>query len=209
MFLVGLKIRARNFWACEISRKFPDARFKVLDIHPFKDGGRGILDISGKIDEEALSKFLRRINAVKKSDVLFSGTGKNIVSVYFSGGLFSKILSKPSVYIKPPLTLESGYVLINIMGTEEHISDFLKELRSRRGLDISILRKSELSYFDKPKLTEKQLRVIRAAIEEGYYNVPRKTTIAKLAKKLGMSQANVAEHLQKAERRIILETMSD
>ncbi|MFH1630922.1 MAG: helix-turn-helix domain-containing protein [Candidatus Aenigmatarchaeota archaeon] len=209
MFLLGLKIRSKNFWACEISRKFPNARFKMLDVHPFRDGARGIVDISGKIEIDTLKRFLKRSMSIKKFHILFSDTSKTILSLHFKYGPLSKIITRTDIHVKPPMTLESGYMLVNVVGEKNDLSTLLKELRKKRSLDVSIQRRAEMSHYNVPKLTEKQLRIMKAAIENGYYNVPRKITIAKLAKKLGISQSNLAEHLQKAERRIILETMSD
>jgi predicted DNA binding protein len=45
--------------------------------------------------------------------------------------------------------------------------------------------------------------VIRTAVEEGYYNTPRRCTQKDIAEKLGIKQGTVAEHLQYAESIII------
>ena len=52
-------------------------------------------------------------------------------------------------------------------------------------------------------LTDRQTEVLRIAVENGYYKVPRQTTINDLATELDISSATLGEHLQKIEARII------
>lgn len=52
-------------------------------------------------------------------------------------------------------------------------------------------------------LTKRQLEVIRRAIEEGYYESPRRTTSEALAASFGLSRSTFEEHLRKAERTVL------
>ena len=54
-----------------------------------------------------------------------------------------------------------------------------------------------------PQLTEKQKRVFELAVEEGYYDIPKRTELKKLAKLVGISLATYQEHLKRAEAKII------
>ena len=53
------------------------------------------------------------------------------------------------------------------------------------------------------QLTEKQREVLIAAYKLGYYDIPRRITSEELAKKLGLVDSTVVEHLRKAEHRLI------
>ena len=52
-------------------------------------------------------------------------------------------------------------------------------------------------------LSRQQKKIFSFAFENGYYSIPRKTTIAKIAKSLKLSGATAGEHLLKAENKII------
>ena len=54
-----------------------------------------------------------------------------------------------------------------------------------------------------PKLTKKQRRAIDLAIENGYYNIPRRIELKELAARMGVSLPTYQEHLRKAELNII------
>jgi predicted DNA binding protein len=58
-------------------------------------------------------------------------------------------------------------------------------------------------------LTETQRRTVELAIESGYYDVPRDTTLVDLAEELGISHQAVSERLRRAERRLATEETQD
>ena len=54
-----------------------------------------------------------------------------------------------------------------------------------------------------PDLTEKQKEVFELAIKEGYYDIPKRTDLIKLAKIKKVSIATFQEHLKRVEAKII------
>lgn len=50
---------------------------------------------------------------------------------------------------------------------------------------------------------EKQFEAFRAAIDHGYYQVPRRVTLSELSQKLGKSPSTVSEHLRKTESKVL------
>ena len=52
-------------------------------------------------------------------------------------------------------------------------------------------------------LTSRQYQILRAAVETGYYEVPRQATYDDIAEEIGLSKATVGEHLQKIEARVL------
>jgi len=65
-------------------------------------------------------------------------------------------------------------------------------------------------YFPKvmPTLTALQKRALELAIKEGYYKAPKKTNLRKLAMQMKCSLATYQKHLQKAESKVIPDTLS-
>ena len=54
------------------------------------------------------------------------------------------------------------------------------------------------------QLTEKQMRALVAAVENGYYEIPKRVTADEIAKKHGQPRSTFEEHVRKAESKIVL-----
>ena len=69
--------------------------------------------------------------------------------------------------------------------------------------DIKVLYISEVE-FAHTLLSKQQKKIFMHAYQQGYYEIPRKTTIAKIAQMLKLNHATVGEHLLKAENKLII-----
>lgn len=56
-------------------------------------------------------------------------------------------------------------------------------------------------------LTDRQRDVLLYAYEEGYYDVPRRTTLSDLAGELEIDESTVAEHLRRAENNVFTQVL--
>lgn len=72
----------------------------------------------------------------------------------------------------------------------------LLKLEERKITSFSVLKM-------RPELTDKQKKAMELAIKNGYYEVPRKTSVEKLAKISGLSFSTFQVHLRKAEQKLI------
>jgi predicted DNA binding protein len=53
------------------------------------------------------------------------------------------------------------------------------------------------------KVTDRQMAALRLALESGYYEQPRKTSIRELADKTAVTRSTYEEHLRKAENKLL------
>jgi predicted DNA binding protein len=93
-----------------------------------------------------------------------------------------------------------------LVGAPESLKNLLKIAFENAKKDYSItklcgIEKSNDSPLD--KLTLQQMRVLRLAYAEGYYNIPRTASTEHLARLLGMDKGTVGEHLRRAEKNLI------
>lgn len=62
---------------------------------------------------------------------------------------------------------------------------------------------------DLDALTIRQREVLETAYEMGYYEVPRRTSADRIARRLDLDRSTVTEHLQRAERNLLSAVLSD
>ena len=144
------------------------------------------------------------------SDAQFLERQKNGAYIIFvrSGPSLSSTLSSIGIksgYLFPPLGVADEKIKFSFLGNEEQIKEFLEGF-DRIGVHYKIMLLSDLNFSPiSPlnRLTEKQRDMLITAYRMGYYDVPRKITSLDLAKKFGLADATVVEHLRKAEYRLI------
>lgn len=91
--------------------------------------------------------------------------------------------------------------------TKDPLMKVANTFRNRFGSGIVEFRQKKIQNVSiislQPELTERQTNAMRLAVENGYYEFPRRTTQTDLAKKMGVSFSAYQAHLSKAEARFI------
>ncbi len=107
-----------------------------------------------------------------------------------------------------------GQVMLHILGEKPAIETLLAKLSP--GEDDAVLESLHETSVqeDAPRelLTDRQRSVLKVALEEGYYDIPRTTKLRDLAETLDTSSATLSEILRRTERRLAehhLETYRD
>ena len=110
----------------------------------------------------------------------------------------------------PPLEYADGTVTCRIVGGADELRAALADVPE--GVDATVKRVGE---FDRRPtdvaslLTDRQLAVVRAAIDVGYYEVPREATAADVADRVDCATGTASEHLRKAEARLITSLLGE
>jgi hypothetical protein len=141
-----------------------------------------------------------QVLAVEKNQkyVVFMRTGPIVSSAL-------NFLDAAGGYLFSPLEIRDGRLKISFIGSERQMQDFFAKI-GERGIHYKVTSLTDASFSpDSPlnKLTEKQRQALMAAHKFGYYDVPRKISSEELAKKLGVGDSTLVEHLRKAEKRLI------
>jgi len=159
---------------------------------------------------EAIKKFLNDIKKDKRvTNLEISGN-----TMFFIGKSKERIPSsfynQKMFFTKPVFVDENGYEYWEVASYDRSVlSKFLNGLEKQDYEHFEILQfkniKLDNIYFPAiaPDLTEKQKKAFELAIKEGYYDIPKKTDLKKLAKIMKVSLATFQEHLKRAEAKII------
>lgn len=158
--------------------------------------------VSDKVNAEDLIKELRSSPDVIESDVASVGTNRVVGAVTSNDCRVCSIImdSKTGYFIGPAVSLHDSQMSYKLFMSGDAIPRFLQTLHTK-GVDYKISEISKLS--PKRALTSKQERVLKSALELGYYDYPKRVTTEELANALGSAPSTISEILRRAERRII------
>jgi len=125
-----------------------------------------------------------------------------------------KFFTPKIIFIKPVLVTSDGYETWEIASWEkEQVSKFVgnvkKEFKNSKLMKFHNV-KIDNVYFPRlmPNLSARQKQAIELAIQEGYYKIPRKIDLRKLAEIMGVALATYEQHLRVAEEKLIPNLLS-
>ena len=106
--------------------------------------------------------------------------------------------------IVPPVEYEpDGTVTFSLFGPEAEMQDAIEAVPDPVELSIEAVGGlAATTAATEARLTERQREAVEAAIESGYYDVPRTASQADVAAEIGCAPSTAAEHLRKAESRV-------
>lgn len=110
----------------------------------------------------------------------------------------------------PPITYHSdGTTTVELVGRTDQIQAALDGFDDRIDVRIDEVGAHEraLSAYSS-LLTDRQREALRAAVDAGYYEVPRSGSVADVADALDCAESTAATHLRKAEGRLVRQVVT-
>lgn len=161
-------------------------------------------------EEKAINRFFQDIKKDKRVTRLeISGNtmffiGKNKESIP------SSFYNQKMFFPKPVFVDRLGYEIWEVASYDRKVlSEFIVKLKKQDYKFFEVLQLKNIRldniYFPAiaPNLTMKQKEAFETAVNEGYYDIPKRIDLKKLAKVMKISLATYQEHLKRAEAKII------
>ncbi|KTG18799.1 helix-turn-helix domain-containing protein [Haloferax profundi] len=113
--------------------------------------------------------------------------------------------TQDGLVVVPPVVFDGdGSIQVTVVGTTTALQSAVDETPD--GIDVEVLQvrqyagETELSA---PTLSRRQREAVDEAVACGYYREPREGTVSEVADRLGCSAGTAAEHLRKAEMKVM------
>ncbi len=190
---VRIEVRLpEGHWAGDVTRSHPSAVLRIEEHMPLQKGrGTARASCSEEIVETvSLHPGIEEVRSFGKQSF--------VVDIIAGGGGFLKPLLKVGVIPQTPFEVRDGWVEWTISCAREKVRDLLSSfdneeiphrLVSTRGLSNRLL-------------TPRQRFVFDTAMQEGYYDVPRRITLTQLADVLDVAKSTLSAQLQRIESSI-------
>ncbi len=129
-------------------------------------------------------------------------------------GLVEDYVRANDCLLLPPLRYEHGDKVVRVLALESAALSRCFQDMVADGLSVSVDAKQAVDSVPEespvltarqslPELTRRQRSVLLAAIDAGYYDLPRDVTTAELAAEMNLARRTVEEHLRRAEKKVV------
>lgn len=183
-----------------LSERHPESRFRVLGAWPTGGQLRVLIETS----TTALSSLKETFAAVPTLidvEVRDAADEKILFEVTTPTPVPHGAMAESGVVPSFPLLLEEGWLVGDLITSREQLSAFRDELDTA-GIKYQVISVPEREE-QKDVLTPRQQEVVDLAIEHGYYDFPRRSTLTDLAEILDVNKSVVSRTLQRAESHLI------
>jgi predicted DNA binding protein len=157
---------------------------------------------SERVHAEELKKELRKCGDIVESDVATVGPNRLVGAVTSNDCKVCSLImhSQTGYFIGPAATEKDCQMTYKLFMNGEAIPSFLQSLHEKE----IVYKIAEISKMSSSRaLTSKQERVLKSALELGYYDYPKRVSTEELSKAVGLAPSTISEILRRAEKRII------
>jgi len=194
-------------WVGELSRAHPSARFRVLVALGDDDSGVALVELADDDDVEAVLEGMQSAEAVVSVDVLRRGDRGALVQFETTTPLLLTVARRSGVPLELPVDPVDGEIRREVTASRERLSE-LGDTLSEFGVRFVV----EAVHRDVDAaelLTDRQRRLLEAAVERGYCDTPRGCTLTELAERLGIAKSTRSGALHRAEGAVIKRFLAD
>ena len=193
-------------WIAQVSRANPEAVFRVLAGVPGESSGFALVRITAA-DVESVVKSMAAHDQITELTPAQVSEGEVTVHFETTAPLLLFSSQESGMPIELPVEIQDGEALIDVTGSRERLSELAEQLEAF-GFEYRVEHVRERLHASQ-LLSERQLEVLLAAVDEGYYDTPRCCTLTELAARLDIAKSTCSETLHRAEETIVKRFVED
>lgn len=200
MLEVRLLTETPSCWIKEIDRT-QSASVRIIDVRksPTTEEVHDLVEISSlKEQGGSLIRFLQNSESVRSVDLVRAEPHRTICTVTSKSCPVCPALLNLDCFIPSARANGSGQMEWELLLNDEARLQKITDRLTSAGVGYSLLEVKHLS--GKKALTLRQEQVLEMAVQLGYFDFPRRTNLAQLSKKLGVTQGTLSEILRRAEK---------
>lgn len=189
-----------NVWVGRISRRYPEARIRVLAAVAGQQTGVVMAEFRGE-EVDAVLEDVETADDVTDLAVLERSETQVLAQVETASAILLNHAQQSGVPIEMPFTVSDGETVWELTAAHDRLSR-LGDMFESDGIPFTV----ESITHDVERgdlLTDTQLEVLTTAIRQGYYDTPRTCTQTELADALDLAKSTCSQTLHRAEERIV------
>jgi hypothetical protein len=189
-----------GIWIGDVTRSYPETKFRILAALADGDNGVGLAEISGSEAESVLAEVCAD-ETVVECETLQQYEDTVLVQFETTIPLLLLPIQDSGVPLTMPFTIQEGQAEWELTSPQHRLSELGNKLEEF-GIPFTV---NEISQQVEPEqlLTDSQLDLLERAIESGYYDTPRESTLTELAEDVELAKSTCSETLHRAEEKIL------
>jgi hypothetical protein len=196
-----------GIWIGDISRGHPTADIRILAALTGGDTGVGLAEITAP-DLPAVVADIHDSGSVTELELLERSEDTVLLQFETTNPLLLFPVQDSGIPLEMPFTIRDGQAEWRITAPQHRLSELGTQLEEF-GIPFTV---NEIQQRIEPEklLTERQLSLVEAAVEHGYYDTPRRCSLTELAETVDLAKSTCSETLHRAEGKIVkqfLETL--
>lgn len=189
-----------EFGLTDVSMEYPEAKFRYLAGIAEPDRGLGLVEVCA----DRLDEILTAVSSnpeVRNYELLDRYEDRAVFQYETDVAILYRAVRDAGIIPAFPYEIQNGTLVFTTTTTPDRLSRLGKILRDlKMPHDVTTISKM---MGTESVLTERQRQVVLHAIELGYYDTPRRCTLAELAADLGAATSTVSQLLHRAEGRVM------
>ncbi|MFC7077083.1 helix-turn-helix domain-containing protein [Haloarcula halophila] len=194
-----------DIWIGDVSRQH-DVTVRVLAALPDEESGVGLAEVTTDDLPGVLGDIESR-EPVTSMEILSTTNDTALIQFETSTPLLLFPIQGSGIPLEMPFTLEGGEAIWEITAPQERLSQLGEQL-DEFGIPFTV-EKVQQHVTEEPVLTESQRDLVRTAVEEGYYDTPRRCSLTELAETVGIAKSTCSETLHRAEEQVLKRFVSE
>lgn len=210
MWAAEYKVWHEGSAGTDLTRKFPvTVRIYLLNVFYEKQlGVAKAIAVTGKDWKKFISEWCR----LEAHRMHFSRVEGNQLFYSYPQPKhnYASIALQKDIFFLKPIVIRGGFEYWTLASWDRekliNLQRKAKKIGSKAIFTLLSIRKQKPNLFVSAaagSLSPQQLEAFQSAVEAGYYQYPRKTDLAGLAKSLGVSKSTLREHLRVAEAKLM------
>lgn len=187
-------------WIGDVTRAYPDATVRILSALTGDDAGAGLAEVAAPETGDVLDD-LRNSGSVTELTVLQRNGGRALVQFETTTPLLLLPVEDSGVPLTTPFTIRGGEAEWELTASRRRLSELGTRL-DEFGIPFTV---NEIRQQVEPEqlLTDRQRRLVRTAVAEGYYDTPRRCSLTELAETVGLAKSTCSETLHRSEGKVM------
>lgn len=191
-----------GIWIGNISRAHPEVQFRVLAAFPSDQAGVALTEVTAE-ELEAVLAEIAASEAVIELDILQRQDDTALIQFETTMPLLLLSAQGAGIPLEMPFRLIDGQIEWEVTASQRHLSELGEQLETF-GIPFTVNGVHQQIEAEQ-LLTDRQLQLLRAAAEQGYYDTPRRCSLTELAEELSIAKSTCSETLHRAEEKIVKE----